>query len=265
MMELIEMNNMAVCALQHGRPKKAHDLLSTALSSIKDHFAKRQQEVVQKSTMPTPPGLPAPSPPLSVETSPLQLQIPICVSSLSLGTEFGSSDDDRSFGMDTEEDNELKVPSVFSVTGGVVSSLNDGLVLNYNKSLMVLHSLNDLDVLTSVVLYNIAIVKHGRAMERGSSTLLTEALRFYKMATHVIKSKQDIDRASDYVLLVSYHNMAHIYSSRFCPAEMSGCFDAARFLLAQESTQQFLDEDDMEFFAMGVLLDDHKIQFAPAA
>jgi hypothetical protein len=85
------------------------------------------------------------------------------------------------------------------------------------------------------------------------------------MATHVIRFKHGIDRASNFVLLVSYHNMAHIYSSRFCPEEMRGCFDATHFLLTQGPTQRFLDEEDMEFFSMTSLLEDKDIGLAPAA
>ena len=85
------------------------------------------------------------------------------------------------------------------------------------------------------------------------------------MATHVIRFKHGIDRASNFVLLVSYHNMAHIYSSRFCPEEMRGCFDATHFLLTQGPTQRFLDKEDMEFFSMTSLLEDKDIGLAPAA
>ena len=69
------------------------------------------------------------------------------------------------------------VPPILSVPFGAPFSHNDGLVLNYNKALMVLHNLNDLEVLLSVVLYNMAIVNHGRAIELGISALLTNALK----------------------------------------------------------------------------------------
>jgi len=50
MRELIDVNSMAVCALQQGRPKRALDLPSAALASLKDHFANRQQqELVHES------------------------------------------------------------------------------------------------------------------------------------------------------------------------------------------------------------------------
>jgi hypothetical protein len=59
--------------------------------------------------------------------------------------------------------------------------------------------------------------------------------------------------------------MAHIYASRFCPEEMRGCFDATRFLLTQESTQRFLDEDDRHFFSLSFMLKVEDISLAPAA
>ena len=59
-------------------------------------------------------------------------------------------------------------------------------------------------------------------MEIGNSTLLIEALQFYKLSILVVKSKPDIDNASDFIMLANYHNMAHIY----CTEEMRECFDA---------------------------------------
>ena len=262
-MELIDMNNTAVRALQHGRAKQAHDLLSTALASLKVHFAKEgKRQVLQKSTISSRTNTPPPQPTTKETETPFPLQDhPRCVSNTS-GAEYNWCGDKRSLGVDKEP----MVPSVVSVVTGVISSHNDGLVLNYNKALMVLYSLDDLDVLTSIVLYNIALVKHGRAMTRGSSTLLTAALTFYKLSTQIIKNKPVVDKASDFVLLVSYHNMAHIYASQFYPEEMRVCFNAARLLLlAQASTHRFLDDDDIEFFSMSALLEVEDICLAPAA
>jgi len=277
MMQIIDMNNRAVCALQQGRPKKALSLLSTAIASVKEHFAKTQAISPESTSMPTPSTalLPTTTPTTTYETPIPQRHLPRRISDCSiLGTEseWGNDeyeDDEWSLGLDMEEEDAKNVapmvPSILSVPSGVISSHNNGLILNYNKALMILRNLNDLDVLTSVILYNLGIVKHGRAIESGSSTLLTSALDMYKMATSVIKNKQEIHRASGFVLLVSCQNMAHIYSSLFCPEEMRGCFDATRFLLQQESTQRFLDEDDMEFFAFSALTAVEGIHLAPAA
>ena len=273
MRELIDMNNMAVCALQQGRPKKALDLLSAAMASLKDHFTnKQQQEVVHKSTsmsMPTP-ITPSPPTPTATETPSQRWKLPRCVSDSSIVTDIDSCSDeyDDDWSLDVEmmkDDEEPVVPSVLSVTCGVISSHSDGLVLNYTKALMILHGLNDFEVLASVVLYNKAIVYHGRAIGRGSSTLLTEALKLYKRAAHVIKIKQGNNRVDDFVLLACNHNMAHIYSCQFCSEEMRGCLGVTRFLLTQASTLRFLDEDDMEVFSMTSLLEGEGIRLAPAA
>jgi hypothetical protein len=264
MKELINMKNMAVCALQQGSPKTAHDQLLTALEILKDCFAKRGQQHAavahHESTVPTP--ITPPPTPTTTEIPSLHRQPSQRRVTNLRGDEY---DNERSLGEEMEEDEEPVVPSVFSVTSGVISSHNNGLVPNFNKALMILHSFNDLDALTSVVLYNIAIVNHGRAIERGSSTILTEALNFYKMATLVIKSTQEIDASCDFVLLVSSHNMAHIYSSRFCPEEMRECLETTRSLLAQESTHHFLDEDDTKLFSMSALLKVEHMRLAPAA
>jgi len=262
-MELINMNNAALGALQLGRPKQALDILSMALASLKDHFGKEgHQEVAQESTIPT--HLTTPTPPTTTETPSPRRQHPRCASGSSIGAKPDCKENKRSLTVE-EDEGSVVPPSIFSVAFGALSSHNDGLVLNYNKALMVLHSLNDLEVLTSVVLYNMATINHARAIERGSSTLLTNALKAYKMATDVIKIRDGIDRASDFVLLLSYHNMAHIYSSRFCPEEMRGCFDATRFLLTKESIQRFLDEDDRHFFSLSFMLKVEDISLAPAA
>lgn len=251
-MELNDRNNIAVCALQQGRPDIAFELLSTTLASLKDHFAKRQQGVLQESTTP-----------ITLLPTPTH-RLPRCVSDSSIGRESDRCDDEYDDEY-MQEDEEPELPSVVSVPSGVISSHNNGLVLNFSKALMVLRNLNDLEALASVVLYNMALVNHGRAIERGSSTPLASALKFYKMATSVIKSKKVIDSASDFVLLLCCHNMAHIYSSQFCPTEMRDCFGTSHFLLAQKSTQQFLDEEDMSFFSMSTLLETADIRLAPAA
>jgi hypothetical protein len=167
MMELINKNNMAVCALQQGRPEKSLNLLSTALASTNDHFTKRQKILVQEFTMLPKAVTPLPMPPTRTITADTPSLCHIFLES-TFGTEAGISDNKydgaRSLGVDMEEDEEPLVPSVLSVlASGVISSHNDGLVMNYNKALIVLHSLNDLDILTSVVLYSYrgARMSHG--------------------------------------------------------------------------------------------------------
>jgi len=259
-MEHIDMNNAAVCALQQGRPEHALGLLSMALASLKDHFTKRQQPgMVQEFTM-MPATITQPPPPTKTENPSPWRQHPYFIFDAAIRTEI------EHYGDTMLDEGLVVVPSVLSVTFGALSSHNDGLVLNYNKALMVLHCLYDIDVLASVLLYNMAIVYHSRAIASGSSTLLTNALELYRLATDGIKStRQYIDRASDFVLLVSYHNMAHIYSSLFYPEEMRDCFVTTSFLLTQESTHRFLDNDDRHFFLISAMLKVGDIRLAPAA
>jgi hypothetical protein len=233
----IYLNNSAVASLRRGRPNEALELLSTALADLKDDVSDSDA---------------------STETHSKR-------SSSSSSRDFNNEEDEYSSAMEINVEQDQ--PSVFSVPvrTSTCAQCDHSLVLNYSCALAIFDDVQDKELLIAVVLYNMALVHHCRAIERGISSLITTALNLYKIAASFIENARDIDSSNGLLLLALYNNMAQIHASQFSLEETRVCIDRVRMLLSAVSAESFIEEEDYHFFFVNTMLQVEDIALAPAA
>jgi hypothetical protein len=119
-------------------------------------------------------------------------------------------------------------------------------------------------VLIGVVLYNMALANHVRAIEKEKSGLLMAALKFYGMAEAIVRGQPDVDASGHWLLLALYNNMAQIYMSYSSSEKLHQCLGIIDYLLAADKIEQVLDADDYAFFLTNAMLQ-LRVVAAPAA
>lgn len=101
------------------------------------------------------------------------------------------------------------------------TDLDAGLLEIYRCVLVLRLDERDESLVTSVLLYNLAILSHCRGINEGKSKHLRVALRLYNMVFDIVRSRaeEDEDRGSsisDLLLLALFNNMAHVVSIECC-------------------------------------------------
>jgi hypothetical protein len=211
-------------------------LLSTATTILKDHFAAdaRNAPCFRSSS----------------------------ATSFPAWNDEGNESSSATMEMNIEQDQ----PSVISFKVQTSSLSQDApLILNYSRCLIVVDGVEDKELLTSVVLYNMALVNHCRAIELGISSLLSIALNLYKIAASVLESSSDIDASNELVLLALYNNMAQIHAYQWSSQEVRECIDKIRMLLSTVSSESFIDQADFHLFSVNTMLHVEDMNLAPAA
>jgi hypothetical protein len=267
--KVVALNNSAVTSLLSGRPKRALALLSRATALLKDN------NVADANA-------PCCSPPSSPNETPLshrRYEIPRFVSessphqyqsNLSSSTPSRTRNGEGNGNYSTAMEMYLELPrqSVFSfqVWTSSLSHQDVPLILNYSCALAVFDYVQDKDLLTGVVLYNMALVNHCRAIELGISSLLSIALNLYKMAASILEISSDVDASNQLVLLALYNNMAQIHAYQWSSKEVRVCIDKIRMLLSTVSLEIFIDQQELEFFFLHTILHvEDQMNLAPAA
>jgi hypothetical protein len=215
---VVALNNSAVTSLLHGRPKKALSLLSAATAILKDHFADTEVQRSRSALHETPvPHRQSQLPRFISKASTQQYQSNLSSSPYSLpsddeGSEYASS----AMEINAEQDQ----PSVLSFQVRTSSLSQDAqLILNYSCAFAIADGIEDKDLLTSCVLYNMALVNYCRAIELGISSLLSNSLSLYKMAASILERSSDVDASNELVLLALYNNMAQIHAYQWSSPE----------------------------------------------
>jgi hypothetical protein len=260
--KVVALNNNAVASLLNGRPKEALALLSKATAILKDHFADTKTPRSRSSPNETPLPRRGYKLPRFVSESSLQHQCNLssstpCPTCNGEGEGNGNS---STMEMDVEQDQ----PSILSFQVRTSSLSQDiPLILNYSRAFTVFDDVEDKDLLTGVVLFNMALVNHCRAIELGISSLLSIALNLYKIAATVLE--RDVDASNELVLLALYNNMAQIHACQWSSQEVRECIDNIRILLSTVSADSFINQEDYHFFSVNTLLRVEDMNLAPAA
>jgi hypothetical protein len=248
--KFINLNNHAVTFLQEGRHKEAIDLLRTAITELGDNAIVRNFS--------SEPGLPDPS-----------VTMPDASSSAPLVSTNEKDADEHSSHIKADQQAQAKA-SICSVplwTAEESSPRQDETsIFMYSEALVLVHtdhSCNELII--GVILYNMALANHTRAIETNTSNPLTLALKLYGMALAVTQCRKGGTYGSDYWLLLAlYSNMAQIYLSRACSDKLSQCLGNTRTLLAAIRAEQAVDVDAYAFFFANAMLE-LRVVAAPAA
>jgi hypothetical protein len=263
--QVIKINNSAVAAMQQGRAKESIELLREAIASLKDHFLPNRSPLVSSSR-----GTPLPhrrrERPRVVSDS--SIETPSDLSSSLSSLSFNDEDDDYFSAMkiDAKQDQPslLSVPIYAKTSSHFSTKEDDAVILVYNRAIIVCPDEQDKELLTGVALYNMALVNHCRAIERGTSNLLTVALKIYEMAAAIINDSKIQSGTGDLLQLALYNNMAQIHTTNFDTREMFTCLDKTRTFLAA-TTDESLHYDDYKFFFMNTMIQIEELTLAPAA
>jgi hypothetical protein len=145
------------------------------------------------------------------------------------------------------------------------------LVFVYAQALVLAHIDHHREVLIGVVLYNIALTNHARAIEKNKSSFLLVALKLYSMAVAIVKAavvkdqNDDDVKSSSYLLLFAlYNNMAQIYLTCASSEKLRQCLGNINALLHVDRIEQVIDDDDYAFFATNAMLQ-LRVVASPAA
>jgi hypothetical protein len=262
--KVVALNNSAVTSLLSGRPKEALALLSKATGILKDHVGFTKVPCPRSSPNETlPPHRQSELPRFVSETSSKHhSDLSLSTSSPTCNGEGEGDGNSSTMEMDAEQDQ----PSVLSFQVRTSSLSQDvPLILNYSRALTVFDDVEDKDLLTGVVLYNMALVNHCRAIELGISSLLSIALNLYKIAASVLERFSGVDASNELVLLALYNNMAQIHACQWSSQEVRECIDNIRILLSTVSADSFINQEDYQFFSVNTLLRVEDMNLAPAA
>jgi hypothetical protein len=262
--KVVALNNSAVTSLLRGRPKRALALLSAATAILKDHFADTKVQRSRSALNETPvPHRQSPLPRCISNASTQPYQSNLSSSPYSLPSDDEGSEYTSAMEINAEQDQ----PSVISFQVRTSSLSQDApLILNYSCTLAIADGIEDKDLLTSVVLYNMALVNHCRAIELGISSLLSNSLSLYKMAASILERSCDVDASNELVLLALYNNMAQIHAYQWSSPEVRVCVDNIRVLLSTVSAEKsFISQEAFHFFSVNAMLHVEDINIAPAA
>jgi hypothetical protein len=219
----VDRNNRAIVLLRQGKHKQAAALLRTVIADLKDRFVVHEQ-----------------GPPSSLGTD--------AASSSACTSVNGEGDDEDYSSMKQDK------PSIISVPLWTEESLEQKddktLIFMYAQALVLARVDHCKETLTAVVLYNMALANHARAIEKHTSSDLTVALKFYGLAVAIIQGQNDVgvNAFTHWLLLALYSNMAQIYFSQACSGKLRHCLGNIRALLASDRIGQVVGGEDYAFF-----------------
>jgi hypothetical protein len=238
--KVIGLNNGAIALLRQGKHKQAAAMLRTAVVDLQDHFGGHEHG----------PHLSSSSETVDSESS---VEMHYGAPSSPACTAFSSDDDYQHSSVIKANQNQNK-PSIISVPLRTEESFaqkdDKTLIFMYAQALVLADVEHCKEVVIAVVLYNMALTMHDRAIARDTSSLLTVALKFYGMSVAIIQGHDDIyiNASAYWLLLALYTNMAQIHLSQVCSDELSHCLENIQTLLEADKLAQAIDGDDYAFF-----------------
>lgn len=258
---IIYLNNCAVHALQRGNLKEAVSLLRIAITDLMQEFGLRAADGESHESFPA--SEYNESAASIVSASSMETDLDESCSSCSAGEVAEDDDEDD----DDEFDKEIVSVPIWSSSSSFNPTQNDDLIFMYTRALALCPCEQNKELLSGVVLYNMALASHARAIQRGRSSLLEVALKFYSLAVTVVRSrKHDLTGSDHWVLLAALVNMTQIHLTRFNSKEFNKCLDITRnLLLILDSTARAMDEEDFAFFCTNATFQIGGFTVAPAA
>jgi hypothetical protein len=247
--KFIDLNNRAVTSLQQGRHKEAIDLLKTVITDFNDNFI--DHNLLSETDLPNP--------------SATMLDVPSSATLVS-SKEKDADENFSHIAVDQQAQAKTSICSVPLWSAEESSSRQDETsIFMYSEAFVLVHTDHCKELPLGVILYNMALVNHARAIERNTSSPLTVALKLYGMALAVTQCRKGGIYGSDYWLLLAlYSNMAQIYLSRACSDKLSQCLGSMHTLLAANRADQAVDVDAYAFFFANAMLE-LRVVAAPAA
>jgi hypothetical protein len=228
-----EINNSAVTCIQAGRTQEAMEILQIALSDLRDQFVATQDPV----------GKDSPQEPVAHD------------------------DHDQHMDINVEQE-EFSKPSdsIYVFSGQPVALQEDvSLLTLYDRALLVdtIYPCQDKEILSAVILFNMALLHHFRGLEEGKTEFLHSANRFYHFALSILQKPKTLK--PNYLLLMAlFNNMAHVDSHLFRMKEMKVSLKRMRTILTAYDDDVPLEDADYAIFFINAVFGEEK-EFTVAA
>ena len=233
------LNNSAIAYLQTGRADEAMMLLQIALANLRDQFVERRDRDGEGPC----------------EDKPIE-------------------EDDVDQSMDSEDKLEpcSKQASSISVFGSVPFWIQQdaSFLTLYDRALLVDTDIpcEDDELLSAVILFNMALLHHSAGLQCGKSDFLERASRLYQIALNILQKQHDPN--ANYLLLMAlFNNIAHIDSHLFRMEDMKDSLEQMRNILTADDIDDEdlpIEEDDYVIFFMNAMFGKEKeFTVAPAA
>ena len=135
------------------------------------------------------------------------------------------------------------------------------------RSCYMLNFDRQLEIATSVVLYNMAVTYHLHGVLRGESSALQRAAHLYDLCTQAVEeSTIDYAPVVQKLLLAAFNNMGHINSLFFERERVSSCKGTVAVIMSGLDLC-YLSADEVDFFHLSLFVcsDSLKLNTAPAA
>jgi hypothetical protein len=274
----IDLNNIAIAKLKEDKPNEAIHLLRLAMMSIKNQFAKCD-------TSPRESGQQVPSVscfdhrsdrgqlfPFSSSGSAFDFQGYYEQEQYEESPSCDSNDEDCEQIMDL--DGSIFTPFLQSIAILSDAALHESKDLDqsilslYDRAFFIDNDENaEQDSVSSVLVYNLALVNHLYGIERNNQTYLTKALKLYHVSLMIGLQIDSALLDADVLIMALYNNIAHIHFHQFRIAETRSSMGEMSLILESEHTSPLLNEDDYSLFywnaifSQGIL----NLNSAPAA
>jgi hypothetical protein len=140
---------------------------------------------------------------------------------------------------------------------------NEEFLSFYDRALYVenAHCLQ-LEVLSSIILYNMGLMHHIRGLSNGQSDFLDQAYRLYRISADVLEKNESVE-VNPLLLLALFNNMAHIAATLLRAGEMQSSLQNVKSVLFNDG--YCIDEEDFEIFQSNTLCYTAEFTGAPAA
>ena len=132
----------------------------------------------------------------------------------------------------------------------------------YKRLFLISENEQSRDLVSAVILYNLAVLSHMRSLQGSSSYLLTSAIRLYLLALEMAKIFCH-ENGSKQTLLLSLaiaNNLGEIYWEQACDLqEAEKCFTLARKVLkyldaVEMGETDMVDDEEYAFFSLNVMV-----------
>jgi hypothetical protein len=240
----IDLNNIAIAKLKEDKPNEAIHLLRLAMISIKIQLAERDTSPRRKSSSEQVPSVS----PCDHRSDGRQPSSPPCDS------------EEEDYEQITDLDGSICTPFLQSVvilsdaTLRQSKDLDQSIISLYDRAFFIGNDENaDQDSVSSVLLYNFALVNHLYGIEKDDQTYLTEALKLYQMSLKIGLQIDIVPLDADVLIMALYNNMAHIHFHQFRIAETRSAMDKMSLILESEHTSPLLNEDDYSLFYLNAI------------
>lgn len=260
----IEINNKAVSCIQNGQSKEALELLRIVLADLKDQFAASDNNLfpVSSSRCTVPviddfSSTPCVRPYTHVDST----------FELSRTASYNSYEHGPDAMMEAVQARSSirPVPVLDDILLQQSIAKEECALCIYDQALLVSLEEQDGEVITSVILYNMALVNHNRGIHRGRTSFLSKALRLYKMSLDILLKSDCRSHSIDILLLALFNNAAQIYSQLFDLEEMRQCLDCMREVLASDPQESSESDQLGVFFLNTIFYPGEEFTLAPAA